>query len=47
MFKALRGELGAVAAELRRIEAGAGIDDELLATIKLLAEIMNGMKEEC
>ena len=40
-------ELGAVAAELRRIEAGAGIDDELLATIKLLAEIMNGMKEEC
>ena len=47
VFKALRGELGAVAAELRRIEAGAGVDDELLATIKLLAEIMNGMKEEC
>ena len=47
VFKALRGELGAVAAELRRIEAGAGVDDELIDTIKLLAEIMNGMKEEC
>ena len=28
VFKALRGELGAVAAELRRIEAGAGVDDD-------------------
>ena len=44
VFKALRGELGAVAAELRRIEAGAGVDDELIDTIKLLAEIMNGKR---
>lgn len=43
VFKALRGELGAVTAELR----GAAVDDELLAAIKLLAEITNGMKEEC
>ena len=46
MFKALRGQLSAVLSELRRIEAGEGVNDELLNTINLIADIMDGMKEE-
>ena len=47
MYKALRDRFAAVLGELRRIEAGAGVDDELLDTIELIAAIMDGMKEEC
>jgi hypothetical protein len=32
--------------ELRRIEAGQKIDDDLMDTIDMIAVIMNGMKEE-
>ena len=46
VFKALRDQLAAVLNELRRIDAGNGIDDELLATIQMIASIMDGMKEE-
>lgn len=46
VFKALRDQLGAVLDELRRIEAGEGVNDELLDTINLIADIMNGMKED-
>ena len=46
-YKALRDRFAAVLGELRRIEAGAGVDDELLDTIELIAAIMDGMKEEC
>lgn len=46
VYKALRDQLAAVLDELRRIEAGAGVDDELLDTINLIASIMDGMKEE-
>ena len=46
VFKALRDQLGAVLSELRRIEAGEGVNDELLDTINLIADIMDGMKEE-
>ena len=46
VFKALRDQLSAVLAELRRIEAGEGVNDELLDTINLIADIMNGMKED-
>ena len=46
VFKALRNELAAVLDELRRIETGQGVDDELLETINLIANIMDGMKEE-
>ena len=46
VYKALRNELAAVLDELRRIEAGAGVDDELLDVIGLIAVIMDGMKEE-
>ena len=45
VFKALRDQLAAVLNELRRIDAGNGIDDELLDTIQLIASIMDGMKE--
>ena len=46
VYKALRNELAAVLDELRRIEAGAGVDDELLDAIGMIAVIMDGMKEE-
>ena len=46
VFKALRNQFHAVLEELRRIEAGAGVDDELMDTIQMMAAIMDGMKEE-
>lgn len=46
VYKALRDRLAAVLDELRRIEAGQKIDDDLMDTIDMIAVIMNGMKEE-
>ena len=46
VYKALRDQLAAVLDELRRIEAGQGVNDELLDTIQMIATIMNGMQEE-
>ena len=46
VYKALRNELAAVLEELGRIEAGNGVDGELLDTIRLIAAIMDGMKED-
>ena len=46
VYKALRDQLAAVLDELRRIEAGANVSDELLDTINMIAAIMDGMKEE-
>ena len=46
VYKALRDQLAAVLAELQRIEAGAGVNDELLDVIEMIAVIMDGMKEE-
>lgn len=46
VYKALRNELAAVLAELRRIEAGSGVDDELMDTIELITAIMDGMRED-
>ena len=46
VYKALRNELAAVLAELQRIEAGAGVDEELMDNIELIAAIMDGMREE-
>ena len=42
----LSGLLAAVLDELRRAEDGAGVDDELLDTIQMIAAIMGGMKED-
>ena len=47
VYKALRNELVAVLKQLQRIEAGAGMNEDLLDTIHLIAAIMDGMKEEC
>ena len=46
VYKALRDQLAAVLDELRRIEAGGGVDGELLDTIRLIAAIMDGMRED-
>ena len=43
IFKALKTEL---ATELKRIEAGNGVDEELLNVIELIAVIMGGLKGE-
>ena len=46
VYKALRDQLAAVLEELERIEAGNGVDGELLDTIRLIAAIMDGMRED-
>ena len=46
VYKALRDQLATVLGELRRMEAGGGVDDELLATIRLITLTLDGMKED-
>ena len=46
VYKALRNKLAAVLQELRRIESGSSVDDELLETIELIAVILGGLKGE-
>ena len=46
VYKALKDELKKVLEELQRIEDGENVNEDLLEVITLLAEIMNGMKEE-
>lgn len=46
VYKALRNQLAAVLTELERIEAGGGVDDELLDTIELITVILGEMKGE-
>ena len=46
VFKALRNQMTDILDELRRIEAGQGVNDELLDTIQMIATIMNGMQED-
>ena len=46
VYKALRDQLAAVLDELRRIEAGGSVNDELMDVIEMIAAIMDGMKEE-
>ena len=46
VYKALRDQLAAVLDELRRIEMGGSVNDELLDVIEMIATIMDGMKEE-
>ena len=46
VYKALRDQLAAGLGELRRMEAGGGVDDELLATIRLITLTLDGMKED-
>ena len=46
VYKALCDQMTAVLSELQRIEAGAGVNDELLDVIEMIAVIMDGMKED-
>ena len=46
VYKALRNQLAAVLDELRRIETGGSVSDELLDIINMIADIMGGMKED-
>ena len=46
VYKALRNELATVLAELQRIEAGGGLNTELINTIELIAVILGGLKGE-
>ena len=46
VYKALRNELAAVLAELRRIESGQGVDDDLLNVISQITTILGQMKGE-
>ncbi len=44
VFKALRNEMSAVLDELKRIENGNGVDDELIETIRLINTTLDGLK---
>lgn len=47
VYKALRNQMADIYEELERLEQGSEVNDELLYTIQLIAEIMNGLKGEC
>ena len=46
VYKALRNELAAVLAELRRIERGQSVDSDLLTVISQITTILGQMKGE-
>ena len=46
VYKALRNQLVDVIVELHRIESGDSVDGDLLETIRLISETLNGMKAE-
>ena len=46
VYKALKEQFAIVLDELRRIEAGSNVDADLLEIIRMMAAIMDGMKED-
>ena len=46
VYKALRQELAEVLTELKRIETGNSVDEELLNVIELITIILGGLKGE-
>ena len=46
LFKALRDQMTDILTELKRIENGNDVDDELLETIRLVAKTYNGLEEK-
>lgn len=46
VYKALREQMASTLAELKRIEAGQTVDDELLDVIRMMTVILGGMKKE-
>ena len=47
VYKALRNQMADIYEELKRLERWSEANDELLYTIQMIAEIMNGLKGEC
>lgn len=45
VYKALKNELAKVAGEVKRIETGGNVSDELLETIELITRTLQGMKD--
>lgn len=46
VYKALRNQIVQIGEELKRLEKCSEVSDEFLYTIQLVAEIMNGFREE-
>ena len=46
VYKALREQMVSMMEELKRIETGQKIDDELLNVIRMITVILGGMKKE-
>ena len=46
VYKALKDQLAKVLDELKRIDNGAEVDEDLRATIKLITVTLDGMKQE-
>ena len=46
VYKMLRNQMAEIYEELKRLEQGGGISEELHQTIRLVAETLNGLKEE-
>jgi len=46
VYKALKDQFATVLDELRRIETGSSVDADLLEIIRMMAAIMDGMKED-
>ena len=46
VYKALRNQMADIYEELKRLERCSEANDELLYTIQMIAEIMNGLKGE-
>ena len=46
VYKALRNQMADIYEELKRLEHCSEANDELLCTIQMIAEIMNGLKGE-
>ena len=46
VYKAHRDSMATILVELQRIEAGAGLNDELLEVNRFIAKVMDGMKED-
>ena len=44
VYKALKNQLAEVLDELKRINNGSAVDDELLSTIQLITTTLNGLK---
>ena len=46
VYKALRDQMASTLAELKWIEAGQAVDDDLLDVIRMMTVILGGMKKE-